>query len=252
MLNIGLFGGTFDPIHMGHILPIKKAAEQLSLDNIHIIPANIPPHKSKTQSNSFHRSKMVKIVCQHEPLFSFDGRELQRKKASYTVDSLREIVKEFSDKKQNVNLYFFMGMDSLNTFTSWYQWQEILSLCSLVVMPRPGYTLDATLPTKLLNQVIDYSNENSDFIHTPINSKNRTCTLSDNNVSMKNIFIMHDMATNISSTSIRELLAQRKQAGVEENKITATKTPKNSENKGTLASILPTGIYEYIIAQQLY
>ena len=239
IINIGLFGGTFDPIHMGHIIPIKKAAKQLALNKVNIIPTNIPPHKEQPQSNSFHRSEMVKIVCQNEPLFNFDDRELKRKKSSYTVDSLREITHEFNNKNQKTNLFFFMGMDSLNTFTSWYQWQEILSLCHLVVMPRPGYTLDKKTSSILLSKIINCSDKNH----------NTNLSYIDANASKKksnSIFIMHDTAMDISSTEIRTLLSNQK------NGMPSNIKQNNLSNKSALDALLPVGIYEYILANQLY
>lgn len=244
MLNIGFFGGTFDPIHIGHVLPIKKAAEQLALDKVHIIPSNIPPHKDNTQSNSFHRSEMVKIVCQHEPLFHFDGRELERKKLSYTVDSLRDISEEFRKKKQSVNLFFFMGMDSLNTFSSWYEWKEILSLCHLVVMPRPGYTLDSALDPILINQIIDCSKENNDLLHVSIDT--------NKHAKMKNVFIMRDMATDISSTQIRKSLALNKQKSRMKHDSAPQKWQEESNTTLTSPSLLHPEVYKYILFHQLY
>ena len=226
--HIGLFGGTFDPIHNGHIVPIKKAAQQLSLDHIYLMPANIPPHKNSTQTSSFHRSEMTKLVCQQEPLFTFDDRELKRASASYTVDSLAEIRQELCDKNSQTHLYFFMGMDSLNTFTTWYQWQEILSLCHLVVMPRPGYSLDKTLPNILLNNIIDYTH-----------SQQKINTPGQNQLATGNIFLMHDMCTDISSTKIRTLL----------NTQTSHKHDKSNQQ---LLTMLPNSIYQYICTHQLY
>lgn len=151
--HIGLFGGTFDPIHLGHIKPLLQASKLLNLQKINIIPANIPPHKAKTHTTNEHRINMVKLVCEEYQALDFDPRELKRNSPSYTVDTLSELAQSYLVKPQ---LYFFIGMDSLITFTSWYQWQEIMQLCHLVVSPRPGYQL-AEIPAQLQPYIVNFS-----------------------------------------------------------------------------------------------
>lgn len=140
---IALFGGTFDPIHLGHILPVQATAKWLGAEQLHLIPAHIPPHKIATHASASQRAEMVSIVCQQYN-YKLDKRELNRKSRSYTVDTLHEIKAE----QPQTSLYFIMGMDSLLSFTQWYKWQDILNLCNLVVNIRPGYDHDA-LETKL-------------------------------------------------------------------------------------------------------
>ena len=135
--NIVIMGGTFDPIHNGHIETAKETAQWLNVDQLFLLPAHIPPHKSSTEANAFHRENMVRIVCQQQPLFQLDNRELKRQTSSYTVTSLQEIKQE----QPNSTIFFIIGMDSLLDFTTWHQWQTILSLCHLVVNIRPGYPL---------------------------------------------------------------------------------------------------------------
>ena len=135
--TIGLFGGTFDPIHLGHIVPVIDLAAQINLDKVFLIPANIPPHKSAASASSLHRKAMVELVCTKYPLFTLDDRELKRNKASYTIDSLKEIKQQFP----NAILYFFIGTDSFLDLPSWHQIDEIMKLCHFVVTTRPGYTV---------------------------------------------------------------------------------------------------------------
>jgi len=147
MSNIGILGGTFNPIHLGHTLPAKAVAAHLSLDEILLIPASIPPHKASPNISAKHRATMVKLACDAEPNFSCDERELQRNGHSFTVDTLREL----SQCHPNTHLYFIMGLDSLLTFTTWHKHQEILSFCHLVVNTRPNYQLsNINQATKLL------------------------------------------------------------------------------------------------------
>jgi nicotinate-nucleotide adenylyltransferase len=138
MTSIGILGGTFDPIHLGHTLPAKAVADYLSLTQILLVPANIPPHKATPNVSAKQRAEMVYLACSTERLFTCDERELKRDGNSYTVDTLKELAEEFPQQ----TLYFIVGLDSLLTFTQWYAYEEILSLCHLVVNTRPNYQLE--------------------------------------------------------------------------------------------------------------
>ena len=146
--SIVIMGGTFDPIHNGHIETAKETAKWLNVEQLFLLPAHIPPHKSSTTANALHREKMVSIICQQQPLFQLDNRELKRKTSSYTVTSLQEIKQE---QPESI-LFFIIGMDSFLNFTSWHQWRTIMSLCHIVVNIRPGYELNKinTVTQKLL------------------------------------------------------------------------------------------------------
>ena len=150
MKNIGILGGTFDPIHLGHTEPTKQVASHLSLDKILVIPASIPPHKATPNVTAKQRAEMVKLVCEEEESFVCDTRELARKGHSYTVDTLIELKQDYPDDK----IFFIVGLDSLLTFTTWHKYQEILSLCHLVVNTRPNYQLENInqATQELLNQ----------------------------------------------------------------------------------------------------
>ena len=217
--NIGIFGGTFDPIHIGHITPIQTAAKLLNLTTINIIPANIPPHKSQPYSTSEHRAAMVKLVCEQVTLFHFDDRELKREKPSFTLDTLKEIHAETNNTENQSRLFFFIGMDSLINFTRWHCWQDILTLCHLVVLPRPGYQINS-VPEELQTRL-------------QVFEKN---TISQLNITLKSsstsglIYLMPDKLENISSTEIRQHIAQ---------------------NKCVQQWLLPN-VYQYIKKHQLY
>jgi nicotinate-nucleotide adenylyltransferase len=149
MTSIGILGGTFDPIHLGHTLPAKVVADYLSLTQVLLIPASIPPHKATPNVSAKQRAEMVHLACQSEHVFTCDERELKRDGNSYTVDTLKELKEAFPQQA----LYFIVGLDSLLTFTRWHKYQEILSLCHLVVNTRPNYQLDNVdqTTTALLN-----------------------------------------------------------------------------------------------------
>lgn len=138
MQRVGILGGTFDPIHYGHITPAIENANWLSLDQLHLLPAHIPPHKEQTTVNAEHRKAMVELACQQFKILQLDSRELLKNSPSYTVESIKDI----SEQYQDAQVFFIIGMDSLLTFTSWYQWQNILKHCHLVVNTRPEYDVN--------------------------------------------------------------------------------------------------------------
>jgi len=139
--GIGIFGGTFDPIHVGHSQSAGAVAQWLNLAKILFIPAHIPPHKNCVNSvptaSAKQRSAMVELVCKEHNLFECDNRELMRQQHSYTIDTLLELKEKYPQQ----SLFFIIGMDSLLTFTRWHRFQDILKLCHLVVNTRPNYDL---------------------------------------------------------------------------------------------------------------
>lgn len=136
-MKIGIFGGSFDPIHVAHLLLAQKAAEQFALDRVHFVVAYIPPHqKKKNLSDGDVRASLVEKAVRENPLFVMDDRELKRKGASYTLDTLES----FSREDQ---LYFILGADSLFAFEFWYQPQEILKRATVLVGNRPPHSREA-------------------------------------------------------------------------------------------------------------
>lgn len=132
---IGFLGGTFDPIHFGHLRPALEISEALSLQQLFLMPNHIAPHKEKSHCSAQQRSEMVKLAIQHQPKIQIDNRELERNKPSYTIDTLKELKAQYP----TTPLCFIMGMDSLITFDSWFHWQEILDYCHLIISQRPGW-----------------------------------------------------------------------------------------------------------------
>ena len=158
MTGIGILGGTFDPIHLGHTLPAKAVADYLSLSKILLIPASIPPHKATPNVSAKQRAQMVHLACSNEQLFTCDERELNRDGNSYTIDTLKELAKSYPQQ----TLYFIAGLDSLFTFTRWHKHKEILSLCHLVINTRPNYQLshiDEATKALLTNHQVQTVNE---------------------------------------------------------------------------------------------
>lgn len=132
---IGIIGGTFDPIHFGHLRPALEIFEQLGLDELRFIPSANPPHRWQPEASAEHRLAMVELAVKGVSGFVVDDREYQREGASYTVDTLASIRDEIG---YNEPLCMLIGMDAFAHFTKWHDWQGILKLAHLVISSRPG------------------------------------------------------------------------------------------------------------------
>lgn len=138
-----IYGGTFDPIHYGHLNSVTALAEQISLSQVIIMPNNVPPHRPQPEATSEQRKKMVELAIADRPLFSLDCRELERSTPSWTVETLEQIRRE---KGHRQPLAFIIGQDSLVSLPRWHRWEDLLSLCHLLVCQRPGYPLKMETP----------------------------------------------------------------------------------------------------------
>lgn len=132
---IAFLGGTFDPIHYGHLQPAIEIQQALNLQALYLMPNYIAPHKKQSHASTGQRIEMVNLAIQGNPNLQIDTRELQREKPSYTIDTLKLLRQEFP----STPLCFIMGMDSLISFDTWYQYQEILNYCHLIISQRPGW-----------------------------------------------------------------------------------------------------------------
>ena len=136
--SIGIFGGTFDPVHIGHLRTALELRETLELDEIRLLPCSDPYHRESVITPAPHRLAMLQLACAGVPGLVVDDRELRRSGPTYTFDTLRSFREELGD---DCSLVLCMGMDALLNFSSWHRWQEFLSLCHIVVACRPGYQL---------------------------------------------------------------------------------------------------------------
>ena len=135
MSPIGIFGGTFDPIHYGHLRTAFEMLQALRFDAVRFIPSGDPPHRGRTFASAQLRLEMVTAATQRERRFVVDDRELRREGPSYTVDTLASIRREQADAA----LGLILGMDAFLGLCSWHRWDEILGLANIVVAHRPGW-----------------------------------------------------------------------------------------------------------------
>lgn len=135
MKPIGILGGTFDPIHYGHLRTAFEMLQALDLAEVRFIPSSDPPHRGRTCADARLRLEMVRVATAGQPGFAVDDRELEREGPSYTVDTLISLREEHGDTP----IGLIIGMDAFLGLTGWYRWEEILGLAHVVVAHRPGW-----------------------------------------------------------------------------------------------------------------
>ena len=138
---IALFGGTFDPIHLGHLRSAEELRQVLQADELRLLPCHRPPHRANPGVSSEHRLAMAKLAIANSPGLSIDDRELKRDKLSFTVDTLEDIRRECGSEP---TLCWVMGADAFSHLASWYRWEELLTFAHIIVIARP----EAELPTQ--------------------------------------------------------------------------------------------------------
>ena len=153
---IGVYGGTFDPIHFGHLRPALDVMQGLGLEQIRFIPCGQPPHRQPPVADAAQRLEMVKLAVQDQAGFVTDDRELNRPGLSYMVDTLHSLKQEMSEK----SFCLIIGMDAFCSFDQWKNWQEILLLVNLVVIHRPNAEFDETQTSEALCSCLSQSRVN--------------------------------------------------------------------------------------------
>lgn len=137
---IGLFGGTFDPIHHGHLRTALELYQALNLKEVRMIPCYLPVHRKLPNATHEHRVAMLECAVKSEPALVVDYCEINRKSPSYTIDT----VKELREQYPTTPLCFIMGIDAMLGFTSWDDWEIILQKVHLIIAHRPNYQLPKT------------------------------------------------------------------------------------------------------------
>jgi nicotinate-nucleotide adenylyltransferase len=137
--SIGILGGTFDPIHFGHLRLAEEMAEQFKLDQVRFIPAGLPWQRNLPRAASAHRLAMVQAAIDGNVKFAADGREVKRDKASYSVDTLTELR---SEAGATIPLVLILGMDAYLNLHTWHRWKDLFSLAHIAIATRPGVSLD--------------------------------------------------------------------------------------------------------------
>ncbi len=140
MSYVLLFGGSFDPVHNGHLIVARHVAEQLDIGRVVLIPSAVPPHKQdRTLAPAEHRLAMCRLVTDHDPQFEVSDWELSRTGPNYTLNTITHFR---TTPGHNTELCWLIGMDSLNELGTWYHAGELVDACTIVTAARPGFEPD--------------------------------------------------------------------------------------------------------------
>ncbi len=145
--KIGIFGGSFNPVHLGHLIFAQEALEQIHLDKVVFIPAYHPPHKESAElADCYDRLSMVREAILDNSGFEASDTEIQRRGCSYTIDTIRELKQKFPP---DTELHLLIGMDMLLDFFNWREAESLLDLCQFIGAPRPGFPMEQLDPRLL-------------------------------------------------------------------------------------------------------
>ena len=152
--RIGLLGGTFNPVHIGHLRAALEVAEFMGLDELRLIPSARPPHREVPQASAEQRLAMVELAVAGEGRLRVDDRELKRDKPSFTYDTLASLRGELETNDQ---LFLLLGWDAFCGLPSWHRWQELLEFCHILVLQRPDADSE---PPEALRDLLAARSEN--------------------------------------------------------------------------------------------
>ncbi len=206
---MGIFGGTFDPIHYGHLRTAYELLEILRLPEIRFMPAGSPPHRSGTFAGNEQRLDMVRAAVAGQPGFTVDDREIRKAGLSYTIETLTELRAEFPDR----SLCLIIGMDAFLGLPKWHRWRDLLTLGHLVVAHRPGWNAPTLGPLGEL--LVDHGTGTVRDLHDHLAGR---------------IYIHAVTQLEISSTDVRAL-------------ISAGRDPRYLMPEGVRRIILESGCY---------
>lgn len=212
MQPIGVFGGTFDPIHFGHLRLAEEMAEALGLARVLFIPAGQPPHRGAPRTAARHRLEMVRRAIAGNPLFSVDAREVESARPSYTVDTLAALRAELGFEQP---LWLLLGADAFLGLPTWHEWRQLFELAHIAVAARPGAQL---LQSDVMLEMLKNEVSQRQLTGGPVSGPSGSVLLRQ----------MTPLA--ISATAIRETLARH----------------------GSARYLLPDAVLDYIDEHQLY
>ncbi len=218
-MKIALFGGTFDPVHRGHLAVARAAVSKFDLDFVYFAPADIPPHKQKRRLTDFHhRFAMVALATAGEKRFVPSLIDAPTGKPNYSVDTVRRLKAML---KKSTKLYFLIGMDAFQDIATWRDPVELLAQCDFIVVARPGYSLGEAaqaLPSPLRpteSRLKELSKRTSGTIALP----------------GARIHLLGEVASSVSSTAIRAAAAK---------------------STAQLSRLVPAAVAEYIRKEHLF
>ncbi|WP_310446084.1 nicotinate-nucleotide adenylyltransferase [Thiobacillus sp.] len=211
---IGVMGGTFDPIHLGHLRLAEEMAEALDLDQVRFIPAGQPPHRDMPRTSALHRLEMVRRAVAGNPRFTVDAREVEQPAPSYTVDTLTALRAELGSHQP---LWLLLGADAFAGLPAWHRWQQLFALAHIAVATRPGSNDHTTQPDTLAAEL------KQELSHRQVPAGSATGPAGA-------VVLQNMTALDISASRIRAILARQ----------------------GSARYLLPDAVLDYIHQHQLY
>lgn len=214
---IGIMGGTFNPIHYGHLRIAQELADALNFDEVRFIPSANPPHKTQPTVSALHRAAMVSLAISSNPKFKLDERELSRAGASFTYDTLQSLREELGPE---ISICLMMGSDAFMKFNTWHRWDELLRLCHIVLVNRPADKQVIEKPAEV------FAEELQSLLHNHYTEHHDDLT----HASAGHITMQAVTTLDISATAIRAQFSLGKSAQY----------------------LMPDAVIDYIIKHQLY
>jgi nicotinate-nucleotide adenylyltransferase len=213
MRRVAIYGGTFDPVHNGHLEVARAVLKLFELDELIFVPAWVPPHKRNANiTSAFHRFAMLALATEQDRQLLVSTAELDAPELPYAVETVARM------KNDSERLFFLIGADSWAEIMTWHEWQRLLAMCDLIVITRPGYDLDNRAAAEA--DLVDARDLDQDAVSGLIRAENRP-----------RVFVTNAAMVDVSATRIRQ----------------AVKT-----NDPTLAAMVPPTVAKYIEKYDLY
>lgn len=217
--RIGLLGGTFNPIHNAHLAIARQAREMLELDRVVMIPSGDPPHKpSNGLASAKDRYEMVRLALASDPYLVISDVEVRRSGKSYSIDTVRLLQQEFGNETR---LHFLIGLDAFLEFATWREPETLLTLCSFVVLSRPGLSFQALSTVPLIPRLPQASLMDLD--------QGRTVRL-DVQIGLQSLICLRVPPSTVSASDIRGRIARG----------------------ASTANLLPPAVESYILQHHIY
>lgn len=216
-MKVGIFGGTFNPIHYGHLRAAEEVREKIKLDKILFIPSGNPPLKSKDIVDVRHRYAMTRLALMKNTHFELSDIECKQTGKSYTVKTLRELRKFYPER----DFYFILGIDAFLDIPNWWRYEELVTFTHFIIVSRPGFRfIDLTTSSLIETRKNDFRKIDNAEIETYMMTLKGTVTA----------ILMKLTPFEISSTEIRSLVRRNR----------------------SIKYLLPASVESYIIANKLY
>jgi nicotinate-nucleotide adenylyltransferase len=217
--RIAIYGGTFDPVHAGHLEVARQVLQLFAIDEFLFMPARRAPHKLDRQpSSALHRYAMLALATRADPQFTVSTFELEQPERGYTVDTLSHLCGQLGDA---ADLFFVMGADSWSEITIWHEWQRLMTLANLIVVTRPGYDV-----------ALDQADEVTAGRVVDLRGLSPASSLQNADSDALQVFITDAVMHDVSATAVRQAV--------------------RGERKDDLDKLVPLEVADYIRKYGLY